>query len=156
VSAIETIEKALRSGVLISELVRVPAIGATESELVAEESSVGRTFSPQFRALLRRWNGINLDVLRFYGCKGAITSAVREVQFSELSQNNLLGIGSDPSGFAYCEDQKGAVCSFDTDGGDISYLARDLDDFIARLVFGSDSELFGGPDWADKLKKAGF
>jgi hypothetical protein len=155
-NAVETIEKALKAGVLLQDMVRVPLRGASEVEIDAEEALVGQKFSLALRVLLRRWNGINLDVLRFYGCQGTITLQVHKAQLALLREKQLLCIGSDPAGFVYCEDQSGRVFSFDRDGGAILQKAVCLDDFVSRFVFGSDAGLFAGPDWARDLNNAGL
>jgi hypothetical protein len=139
-------------------LLYVPAEGATAEMIAEEERAMGRRLSPQHVAVLRRWNGLDLEVLRLYGC-GDLPPRIRR-----LAENQRLDgwevegtvIGSDPAGFMYVEDDAGNILSLDHDGGDIKILAADIDDFFGRLVFGEDAHLFAGDDWKEELRSHGL
>src|SRR5688572_23411284 len=60
-TAISTIEKVLATGVLSPNLSFVPGRGAMDEELRILAGQLSRPLSLQHTALLRRWNGINLD-----------------------------------------------------------------------------------------------
>lgn len=139
----------LETGALIRELIHVPRRGATEEEIREEESKAGRPFSEAYRRFLRRWNGMNLDVIRLFGM-GDVDSGVERWAHGWVPEHipHLLAIGSDPAGFVYAEDSDGAVYSIDHDGGEVSCVARDFDNFVVDYVFGKDSAYFGGVDWA--------
>ena len=134
----------------------MPLEGAPEEAIAAEEAAVGRNFSFPYRDLLLRWNGINLEILRVFGCGATVKSQVRKMQIPSLRLKGLICIGSDPAGFLFCEDEHGAIFCYDTDGGRISDLAKDLDDFIDRLVFGPDAQLFAGAEWAQAIRNEGL
>jgi hypothetical protein len=69
-SAISTIARVLDNlseGPLMRSMVWVPSRGATKEELVAEDRMLPRPLSTCHRGLLKRWNGICLDMLRLFG-----------------------------------------------------------------------------------------
>ena len=74
--------------------------------------------------------------------------------FSGVS--NYIVFGDDPSGFMYAEDDGGVIYSVQVSTGDVKELARSLDDFFERLVFGKDAKEFGGQDWEEELRDAGL
>lgn len=153
-TAVTKIERVLSSGILDPDLSTIASRGATEAEIRAAESFLGRTLSGGLRAVLGRWNGIDLDVLRLYGV-GTTEPGIGSIETSQLAAGMGLGavvIGSDPSGFVYLERAEGQILQLDTDGHSVKPVASDLDDFIDRLVFGVDAASFGGDSWADELK----
>jgi len=158
-NAVRVIENVLRSGLLTPELLIVPSRGATRSEIRVEESLLGKTLSSEHKELLCRWNGVGLEVVRFFGC-GEGTNEVGRL--SELQVDlgpaapGALVVGADASGYVYAQDSGGAVHSMDTDGGTVKRLADDLDDFVGRVVFGRDAASFAGDEWLQELKAAGI
>lgn len=157
-NGVAVIEKVLQSPLLSPGLTLVPPDGATDAELAEEEGLLPRPLSEQHRRLLHRWNGIDLEVIRFFGCGQAIEGIGRlsTAQLKPDSGDGLLVVGSDPSGFIYLETSMGRIYSFDTDGGDLDEDAAGLDDFIGRVVFGKDAASFGGEDWLEALRSAGL
>jgi hypothetical protein len=156
--AVEVIERVLAVGVLSPDFTVVPEHGATASEIRLAEMALGRQLSPAHRSLLARWNGLDLEVLRLYGC-GAVAPGIVELVGAQRDWPELSGrleIGSDPAGFLYLEDSEGAISSFDCKGDGGGSLAMNLDDFVERVVFGRDAESFCGSDWADELRRAGL
>ena len=157
-SAVEVIAKVLDSGVLMPSLLYVPAEGASAEMIAEEERALGRRLSPKHQAVLRRWNGINLEVLRMYGCGDTPPQVGRLSENQGLDAWRVVGtaVGSDPAGFLYVEDDVGNILSLDHDGGAIKKVAADLDDFFGRFVFGEDAHLFGGDDWKEELRSLGM
>lgn len=153
--AIAVIERALSAGALEPNLISVPSRGATDEEIEEEEALVGQRLSESHKTLLRRWNGIDLEVLRLFGCGPAATQR-------RLSDATMTGvdaavvIGDDPFGFVYFGASDGRIILLDTDGGAVEEVAADLDDFICRLVFGADAASFAGDDWFHELRVAGI
>jgi hypothetical protein len=156
-SVVETVERAIASGLLLSELVIVPEQGASPDEIAVEEQLVGRALSEQHKDLLRNWDGLDLDILRIFGCK---TGAIPRISVSQAGLPNRkagsIVIGSDPSGFLYYEDEQGCIWSYDSEGGTTKCLGRDLGDFLGRVVFGRDASLFAGEEWAEAVRTAGL
>lgn len=69
VNAVTLVEWLLSPDVLAADLISadlifVPERGASDAEIAAAEAQVGQRFSDALRRFLRRWNGINLDVVR--------------------------------------------------------------------------------------------
>jgi len=156
--AFEVIARVAAAGVLNPSLSTIASRGATASELEATESEIGRPLPKAYRTLLGRWNGLDLDVVRIFGC-GAVEAGLTSLTEEQVDWPEVKGwiaIGSDPSGFIYFADKEGAILSYDTDGGDIEKCASDLDDFLGRLVFGSDAAQFCGEEWARELRKVGL
>lgn len=156
---VETIERVLEAKVLKKSLIYVPERGATEQELAELAKKLPRVLSESHLSLLKRWNGINLDVLRLYGASPAIGElrALSEAQSGLLvSLPGAIVFGDDPSGFVYAETLTGEIVSFDSSYGDLRAVASSLDDFIERLVFGKDADKFAGDDWRDDLRGAGL
>jgi SMI1-KNR4 cell-wall len=154
---IETIEKVIEARVLIESLMLVPDKGATSDEIKQEELLIGVTFSKYYKSFLERWNGIDLDIIRIYGC-GDSLNRIRRIsneQTEELALQKLIVFGSDPSGFIYVENEKGEIFSFDSDGGELEFLSKNLNIFFADLVFGKDSNRFMGDDWKKELLEKG-
>jgi hypothetical protein len=156
-TAVEIIERVLGTKVLHPSLIYVPGRGASAEEIAAVASKLPRALSPAHQGLLRRWNGLNLEVIRIYG-----TVESREIQGLADNQDESLSeepgmiiFADSPTGIAYAEDADGIIVSYDFDGGDVSALAPDFDDFFVRLVFGKDSAEFCGEDWRQQLAASG-
>ena len=156
-TGIETIDAVLASGVLNGNLVVLPPNGATSEELAAAEQELGRPLSDTHRAILRRWNGIDLDVIRLYGV-GVVVPGIRPLVAAQLNWETLPGlvIGSDPAGFVYLEGADGQALVYDTDGGGVKAVASDLDELFSRYVFGCNAATFGGAEWLAELQRAGL
>jgi hypothetical protein len=157
--ATETISKVLNSQLLLAELILVPRRGASTLEIEEEQKLLDRPFSPQHQSLLSKWNGIALEVIRFFGC-GPRTGEVGRLSDYQLNLDlsipRGIAIASDAAGFVYFEAADGRVYSFDNDGGMIKLIAQDIDDFVDRLVFGQDAAEFAGNDWLEDLKSNGL
>jgi hypothetical protein len=157
-SMIEIIEKAINSKVLIESLILIPKVGATLDEIKEEESLLGKPFSDYHKTLLRKWNGMDLDIIRIYCC-GKPSNRIKRIfeeQINQLNSQGFIVFGSDPSGFIYLENDKAEIFSFDTDGGELEFLAKNLDEFFTNLVFGVHSDKFLGEDWKNSLMNADF
>jgi hypothetical protein len=158
-SAVPTIETIVGTRLLVPELTIIPPRGATDDEIQEEEEKLGRSFCPDHAAVLRRWNGIALEVIRLFGCGEAHREIGRmsELQITrDFGVDGAIAVGSDASGFVYLQSRDGRVFEFDTDGGKLEKLADSLDDFIDRLVFGADAATFGGDDWLQELREVGL
>ena len=137
------VERVLASGVLSRSLteLRPPAslqdIGKTEARLE-------RRLPDTLRALLGRWDGANLDVVRLVPCDTL-----------EVQEEGLY-FANDPAGFMYFLDSEDRVVVLDTDGGGLKAVAANVDDFLTGYVFGSRSEEFMGARWLAELKVAGL
>ncbi|WP_182871536.1 hypothetical protein, partial [Stieleria mannarensis] len=112
----------------------------------------------QHREMLQEWNGIGLEIIRFFGCG---TNAEEIGRLGEYVVHNsdmpgVITIGSDASGFAYLEDLSGAVYSLHTGEHRLDLVASDLEEFVCDVVFGSRAEQFAGTDWMDELKEHGL
>jgi hypothetical protein len=157
-NAVETIERVIHSDLLSRNLTEFPVRGATEPEIAEEEERLGTRLCADHVTLLRRWNGITLDVIRFYGCGSSCT--VGRMADLQMVPDELAGeataVGSDPAGFVYLQSNDGRIFSLDTDGGGVKFLAASIDDLVCRLVFGSDAESFAGIDWLNELRHAGI
>lgn len=158
-SAVSKIQSVLKTNLLMPELLHVPARGATDDELRREEDLLGRPFCADLVALLRTWNGLNLEVIRIFGCNATNERVARFSQYQNLvgeRGEDEIAIGSDHSGFIYLQARDGRILTLDTDGGGIEHTAADLDDLIERVIFGPDAATFAGPDWLAELHTAGI
>lgn len=154
---ISKITKVLSSSLLTSSLVFVPEMGASEEELITEETLLGKLLIPDLRSLLKTWNGIDLEVLRIYGVGPQIKRPGRILdEQKNNSQINGVIFGSDPSGFVYFFDELGEIYQLDTDGGNIELLTPNFNDFLSNYVFGKDSNKFMGNDWSNSLMALGL
>jgi len=157
--AVSTISKILSSTVLSDELTIVPTSGASEEEIAAEEAILERQLSARHRALLEEWNGIDLEVVIFFGCGPNAGEVGRLADFKidfNLGIKEPLVIGSDASGFVYLEANDGRIYCLNTDGRDVEEFALDFDDFVDRVVFGDDAEQFAGDEWLQELRHNGL
>ena len=155
-SAESKINKVLQTDLLMKTLVTVPTGGSSVAAINEQENKIGDTFSVALRALLQRWNGLDLEVIRLFACEGGVTEQIYRMQLPELRFKKMVCFGSDPSGFLFCEDRDGRVFSFDTDGGNLKKMADDIDSFFDRVVFGSDGIQFSGVEWLNELKSFGL
>jgi hypothetical protein len=160
--AVDVIERVLKTSVLSPGLSVIPEQGASQANCDEEERLLPRPLSPAVRRVLSRWNGLDLDVVRLYGC-GSVARGIKRLSAHQLVEADELRdldepmvIGSDSSGFVYIEDAQGRVWSLDTDGGELTRLADSLDDFLGRVVFGEGAEAFAGSQWAQTLRRAGL
>lgn len=156
-NAVEKIEAVVTSGILLPELTIIPQRGATANEMRVEESLLGRRLSTEHVSILSRWNGIALEVVRLFGC-GDQTGEIGRLSDFQVDLGTTLKepatFGSDAAGFLYIQDSACKIWSLDTDGGELREIAKNLDDFIVRLVFGPDALLFAGEDWLRELRGA--
>jgi hypothetical protein len=158
-SAVEVIERVLRTGVLMEDLTIVPAQGASDREIDSEQHAIGRQFSPELKNFLRRWNGANLDVLVLFGC-GRTHAEIPRFRDRQIlrptSMEDSVIICSDPAGFLFAESPDRRVISIDSQGGACKAVGSSFNDFICRFVFGGDSDLFGGEEWKQELRGVGL
>lgn len=152
---IEKIQMVIDSSLLSRSLVYVPNFGASDAMLEDAERVLGRKLSLFHRELLKKWNGLDLDIIRFYGCgcnpgpHGSL--AENQFELPEVFSSGLV-IGSDPAGFLYVEDETGQIFMIDSEGGEISYLATSLNEFICSYVFGERGHEFAGEGWLTELE----
>jgi len=152
--AIAKIEQVICSGVLLEGLTFVPIHGATNAEISAAEVAVSRPISDSHKVLLRRWNGLNLDVIRVFGCDPS-ENEVRNLADCQRADSNNTVFGDDPAGFAYSEAPDGKIYCHDSDPKSQHLVADDLELFFTSYVFGAGAELFGGEDWVAELVESG-
>lgn len=158
-TATETIELVLKVRLLRKSLVFVPDRGATEPELVELSKKLSRPLSSMHISLLRRWNGLNLDVIRLYGASPTASElrGIAEAQSGPIVMiPGMVVFGDDPSGYVYAEALSGEVVSFDSSSGESKIVASSLDDFFGRLVFGSDAGEFAGDRWLQDIRSVGL
>lgn len=154
---INKIEKVLNSPLLSKGLCYVPTHGASKQSIEKEEDLLGKKISKQHRTLLEKWDGINLEVLRFYGCtKDKETRQISECQFDLDELDNPIFFASEPAGYIYVYDKEEKIYLIDTDGWEITKIATSLEDFICNYVFGKRAAEFAGDEWFDEVKAAGL
>lgn len=159
-AAVETIERVLAAqaagaDLFVESLTQVPQRGATEEEITKEAQALGRAPSPEYLALLRRWNGLDLDVVRFFGvgpCERGLSRLSEEQERAPGAAPSMLVIGADPSGFTFLESAEGAIFQFDHDGGSLAHLADSFDLFVAEVLFGRRAGEFLGEEWLAQLR----
>jgi hypothetical protein len=155
--AISKIERVISSGLLRPNLLAIPNGGASLDQIALEESAMSRLLSPIHKGLLRRWNGLNLEVIRVFGCEVTLPSipSLRESQFPpSFLPAASLAFASDPVGFVYVELEAGGIVSVDSDGGEIELVASSIDDFFDNFVFGMRGDKFADSDWLQELRNA--
>lgn len=153
---LKKIDLVLDSSLLFKELISIPKKGAEDQSIIEEEAYLSRRLLPAHKMLLKKWNGLNLDIIRFYGCGSTKEDigCLRDNQ-KQLSGefNNSIVVASDPSGFEYIEDQDGVIYVFDTDGGSFEKVTTTLEELIEDYIFGCNSYKFGGHEWCRELKE---
>ncbi len=150
-SFIDTLEKILKSNLLIKELVTIPD-SADVGSIMEEQKIIGKKFSNEHIELLKHYNGIDLDVIRFYGVGVTIKPIKRLARNQDDLDSEYIAIGDDPAGFTYIQDKAGKIYSIDSEAGEIKYLTSSLSELITCYIFGKDASQFGGKDWEDELK----
>ena len=113
-----------------------------------------RRLSELHRQLLLAWNGLDLEVVRFFAAPPArigITPLPKAQALIPSAHPSWIAVASDPAGFLYTEDERGSVWSVDHDGGAEKRLASSLDEFIGGYIFGERSAEFGGESWHSDL-----
>lgn len=158
-TAIDTIENVLRAKLLKASLIFIPQHGATEQALDALSKVLPRSLSKTHLSLLKRWNGVNLDVVRIYGATSTPNElrGLADVQNEPFSQiPGAIVFGDDPSGFVYAESLDGKIMSLDLSSGEIETIANNMNDFFSSFVFGPKAAEFAGDAWLSKLKKVGL
>lgn len=158
-NAVSKIERVIDSGILIEELTVIPVSGATDEMILGEEKKLPRSLSAQHKDILRRWNGINMDIVRLYGC-GAVENELSRLSdrqtgvLSEIEGNIVFG--DDPAGYMYAEANDGRILSVDTSSSEIKEVADNMDKFFTELVFGVSAKEFAGEEWQQELINAGL
>jgi hypothetical protein len=163
-SAVETIDLVLsprhRSATLLKwSLVTVPTSAATAAQILAAEAEIGHAFSEAYRAILNRWNGLDLDVIHFYGLP-SVEEGVRDFTYAQrlLADDHpaWTAVAGDPAGFLYAELPNGEIVSIDHDGGQESLEACSFDEFVSELLFGARGAGFLGGEWLEELGAIGL
>ena len=146
-------EPVISSGLLARDLIAAGPPASSDG-VATLERRLPRRLSRFHRQLLLTWDGLDLDVVRFFG-----VSPVRDGGASLLDAQSLVPVGhpswiafaSDPAGFLYAEDEHGVIWSIDHDGGEAARAASSLDEFICSYIFGTRAAEFGGDSWHDDL-----
>jgi hypothetical protein len=159
-AVVHHIEIIIESGVLSDGLVDISANGATSGELAQLETLVGRPLCEDHRALLLRWNGADLDVVRILPVastsdRESIVSAFTYIHFPPRV-SKPIPLASDPAGFVYYETESGEVWVWDHDGGSNELVATDVREFFTELVFGRRASEFIDQQWHEELVQAGI
>jgi hypothetical protein len=151
----DKINKVIQSNILNKEMIDMPSRGLLENEIKEIEDKTGKKIFYQYRSFLKRYNGYNLDWIKFHGCT-KIDKEIFDIteNFDETIEEII--IASDSYGIGYFEKKNGEIFSFDYDGGAIEKVADSFEDFICNYVFGKRSREFGGDEWYEDLKKAGI
>ena len=162
---IERIKKVIESGLLLDELMTIPSSKAIDMIVDAEEKMLPRPLSTYHRAFLNVWNGADLDRVRVHGTgetEEFIKSLSREHQewkevidevVNKVDEKVVL-FADDPAGFMYFELESGRIIQLDTDGGSITQVAEDMNDFFLNYLFGKRANEYAGDDWLQELKDA--
>jgi len=151
------IERVLTTDLLHPQLVVIAEDGASDSDLDTAEAQMNCRFSHAFRLLLKKWNGINLDVIRIYGV-GNVSAGISPIHMNQVLLNpefpsGSYVIGSDPAGFIYVETPDGKIYTLDHDGGDVEQVAESFDDLFVNVIFGPKAENHFGTDWLTELRE---
>lgn len=128
-------------------------------ELAALANVLPRSLSETHERILRRWNGLNLDIIRFFRAGKSIKRlpGLVDCQIPPLAEMpGVIVFANDPSGFQYGETAAGEILSFDHDGGEIGSIASSMEEFFCDLLFGARAAEFAGRDWYDALAAAGI
>ena len=133
----------------------VPTRGATSADIAAIEAAISRSISHRHKELLRRWNGLNLDVVRVFGCNPS-TGEIRNLADSQLTDSTNIVIGDDPAGFTYSEASDGKIYCHDSDPISKRHVADNLELFFTSYLFGPAAESFGGKEWVAELVDSGL
>ncbi len=161
---VNKIDMALEKKVISKNLSTVPEKGATEDQIMKEEAYLSRPFTSQHRTFLKKYNGLNADMINFYGCGNDLKkgiSKITEWQFDKYDEENqdllqYLIVADTPSGQMILEDKNGEIYIFAYDGLPIEKTASSLEDFICNYVFGKRAAEFAGDEWFDEVKAAGL
>jgi len=147
------IPKFFSANLLDQVLVTIPSSGAKLDDIEAEELKIGLSFSNSYRTLLQKWNGLDLDVIRFFGVGNVTRRILRAAEWQNIydSTENFLFIANDPAGFSYAENREGHIYSFDHDGGDGERICTNFDYFIIDHLFGKDSNKYMGEKWLAEI-----
>jgi hypothetical protein len=151
-------EPVISSGLLERSLV-VVSPPALPEDLDALEERLPRKLSLFHRQFLLSWDGLDLEVIRFFGVAqqaAGIMSLSRAQSLLPPGHPGWIAVASDPAGFLYAEDEQGAIWSIDHDSEGVIKVAPSLDQFIATYLFGQDAAKFGGDSWHDDLVTHGI
>lgn len=148
---VEKIRRVLNSNILLHGLYCVPTKGATSRDIQITEKGFPFELSPEYKNFLQHWNGMNLDVVKLYGCVNTEDDIPLIAFFKPY---DLIIIASDPAGFSYGQNKKGEIFSIDSDGGEIQKIASSFTDFITEYLFGDRAVEFGGEEWVQELESA--
>lgn len=154
---IQKINKVIDSSLLIKDLTFIPSRGATMEEIKNEEKYLSHNLLPQHVNFLRNWNGIDLDIIRIFGCgvvEGSLETLRDNQDYMPLSFKDGVIFASDPSGFLYIENSQREIFYLDTDGGEIEKICSSFGDFIDKYLFGIHADIFFGKEWHNQLMES--
>jgi hypothetical protein len=158
-SAVDKITRVLTTDLLSSELTVIPRRGATDLELAEEQIRLGKQLCSDHIAILRRWNGLDLELVRLFGCGSDCRSPGRLADRQSGIPGSITGgiiVANDPAGFVYIQLSDRRLMCYDPDGGEVSKLSASLDEFIDQVVFGLGAASFAGEEWLGELQDAGI
>ena len=158
-TATETIERIIASGLLTPSLVFLPAAGANRLQIATLEAITVRPLSAQHRALLARWNGANLEVIRLLGTgitDDNIPTIESHLEYARTIAPGSVPIANDPSGFIYLEMQNGTITCMDDAHENFEQIAIDINHFFSDAIFGIASGSLFGEDWLNDLRTIGI
>jgi|GEM_PF-4871001 hypothetical protein len=147
------------TGLEMMRLVAVPEAGASDIEIAALAHVLPRSLGKTHEAILRRWNGLNVDIIRVFRAGPSIKKlpGLADHQHPPLSgMPGVIIFANDPSGFQYGEAGTGEILCFDHDGGEVKKLSSSMEEFFDELIFGASAAEFAGQDWHDELAAAGI
>ncbi len=146
-----------RSEFLSKSFIHIPQNGASNDDIKNEEDLLGKCLSEDYKVLLKKYNGINLDIIRFCGVGDTEQYIDRLVDSQAHCPKDKLLIGKSPSGLCYLMDNDGKIYWYDTREIDSEeLLARSLSELIDDILFGVHAESFAGEEWKEELKQAGI
>ena len=152
---LNVIKKVLNSDLLDEDLIDVPG-PSTDLQIKEEESKLQKNISSEYKIFLQNYNGLNLDVIRFYGV-GKTDNYIKSLSNSRGDLGiNGIAIGDDPAGFFYIQNLSGHIYSCDSKSGDVKCLSNSFSNFVSDVIFGKDADKFAGSEWKSELYDAGI
>lgn len=139
----EKINEAIESGLFSREMCEIVNPPSLE-EISNFSRKSGIQLSKEHIDLLAQWGGSGLDEIRING--------LEKIVF----ENSYTEFANDYNGFIYKYGMDGAVFTEDTDGGEVTKLAKSVSDFINNILLGEPGEFFYGKEWVAELREKGI
>jgi hypothetical protein len=159
---VEKLEQVIASNIIGEELLFAPSKGISKEKMLELDIAFNNLLSEDLKSLLRKWNGLHLDIINFFGFGDPLEGSINSMEENQLKNyhvynyKDFLAFADDPAAYLYLQSPSGEIYTFDLKNSYMDRVSSSLEDFICNYVFGKRAAEFAGDEWFDEVKAAGL